>query len=166
MTTEEDVLKKETKNNQEQYLLFLVGDVLYAIEALKAQEIVEYTGITKVPMMHSFVKGVTNIRGSIVPVIDLYERFGFEQTQIGDKTSIVVVNYVDKENEAMQIGIIIDEVYEVDVIENANLKEAPKFGSKIEPRFILKMAKYKDGYISILNTDTILDIEELSKLTA
>ena len=164
MPISENVLKKDTKNKQGQYLLFLVGDILYAIEALKAREIVEYTSITKVPMMHPYVKGVTNIRGSIVPVVDLYERFGFSETTVGDKTSIVVVNHIDADDEAMQIGIIIDEVYEVDVIENEHLKEAPKFGSKINPDFILKMAKYKDGYISILNTDIILDIEELSNL--
>lgn len=147
----------------EQYLLFLAGGVLYAIEALQAQEIVEYTMLTKVPMMKSFVKGVTNIRGNIVPVVDLLDRFSLGSTTIGDKTSIVVTNY-KIDDEEVEIGFIIDEVYEVDTISTSDLRKSPEFGSKIDTKFILKMGKYQDKYIAILNTDLILDINELSQL--
>jgi len=156
-------LTLEDSNAQDQYLLFLVGGVLYGIEALKAQEIVEYNSITKVPMMNSFVKGVTNIRGNIVPVIDLLDRFQLGVTDIADKTSIVVINY-QKDGEITPIGIIIDEVYEVDSIEASNLKKAPEFGSKINAKYILQMGKYEKDYIAILNTNTILNVAELSKL--
>ena len=156
-------LNIENTNVQDQYLLFLVGGVLYGIEALKAQEIVEYNNITKVPMMNSFVKGVTNIRGNIVPVIDLLDRFQLGETKIGDKTSIVVINY-QKDEEITPIGIIIDEVYEVDSIESSHLKKSPEFGSKINAKYILHMGKYEKEYIAILNTNTILNISELSKL--
>ena len=149
----------------EQYLLFLAGGVLYAIEALKAQEIVEYTSITKVPMMQSYVKGVTNIRGNIVPVIDLIDRFSLGATKIGDKTSIVVTNYVVDEEE-VQIGFIIDEVYEVDTIPTSDIRKAPEFGSKIDAKFILNMGKYNGEYIAILDTNNILDIAELSQLVS
>ena len=164
MSKQTDELALGDVSAKDQYLLFIVGGVLYAVEALRAQEIVEYNGVTKVPMMNSYVKGVTNIRGNIVPVIDLLDRFGLGQTVVGDKTSVVVVNYT-KDDELLQIGIIIDEVYEVDTIESQNLKKAPEFGSKIEPRFILHMGKYAKEYIAILNTDTILDIDELAKLS-
>jgi len=163
MSANEDALQTEGAGAQNQYLLFLVGDVLYGVEALKAQEIVEYTGVTKVPMMRSFVSGVTNIRGNIVPVIDLLDRFSLGKTEIGDKTSIVVIN--SKHNgEFREIGIIIDEVYEVDSIDPSELKKAPEFGAKIESRFILHMGKYDKEYIAILNTDAILNIDDLSKL--
>lgn len=163
MSTEEIELELENANSQDQYLLFLVGGVLYGIEALKAQEIVEYSNITKVPMMNSFVKGVTNIRGNIVPVVDLLDRFQLGHTKIGDKTSIVVINYTQNE-EIAPIGIIIDEVYEVDRIDASNLKKAPEFGSKIDPKYILHMGKYEREYIAILNTNTILNANELAKL--
>jgi len=163
MTINENELELEYSNAKDQYLLFLVGGVLYGVEALKAQEIVEYSNITKVPMMNSFVKGVTNIRGNIVPVIDLLDRFKLGKTVIADKTSIVVINY-KKEDEITSIGIIIDEVYEVDNIEVANLKKAPEFGSKIDSKYILHMGKYEKKYIAILNTNTILNLNELSDL--
>ena len=163
MATRENELELEGSNAQDQYLLFLVGGILYGVEALKAQEIVEYSDVTKVPMMSSFVKGVTNIRGNIIPVIDLLDRFNLGKTEVGDKTSIVVVN--NKQGEDMvSIGIIIDEVYEVDSISASNLKKAPEFGSKIKSKFILHMGKYEKEYIAILNTSTILNVDELSKL--
>jgi len=163
MRADENDLELDSSSAQDQYLLFLVGGVLYGVEALKAQEIVEYSSITKVPMMNSFVKGVTNIRGNIVPVIDLLDRFKLGETKIADKTSIVVINYT-KDDEIMPIGIIIDEVYEVDSIEQNNLKKAPEFGSKIDAKYILHMGKYDKEYIAILNTNTILNVDELSQL--
>ena len=164
MSTKDNAVESIDSNAQNQYLFFLVGGVLYAIESLRAREIVEYVGVTKVPMMSSSVKGVTNIRGNIVPIIDLLDRFALGKTVIGDKTSIIVINY-KKDNVSMQIGIIIDEVYEVDNIETSNIKKAPEFGSKVDSKFILNMGKYDKKYIAILNIDTILDIDELSKLS-
>jgi len=163
MNEGENRLNNKASDTQDQYLLFLAGGILYAVEALKAQEIVEYSSVTKVPMMHSYVKGVTNIRGNIVPVVDLINRFDLGETQIGDKTSIVVINY-EKNDQKMEIGIMIDEVYAVDRISQSNLKKTPEFGSKIEARYILSMGKYNNKYIAILNTDAILNIDELSKL--
>lgn len=148
---------------KEQYLLFLAGGELYGIEALKAQEIVEYAGVTKIPMVNSYIKGVTNIRGNIVPVIDLINRFKLGRTKVSDKTSIVVVNYM-LNDEPTQIGIMIDKVYEVVTIPEAHIKQAPEFGSKIASRFILNMGKYDQAYIPILNTDVILNTQELSTL--
>jgi len=150
-------------SQEEQYLLFLVDAELYAIEALSAKEIVEYVSVTKVPMVSKFVKGVTNIRGNIVPVIDLQNRFSLGETDIGDKTSIVVINYKQDDTD-IHIGVMIDEVYEVDVIEKANLRDKPQFGSKIPTRFIAQMGKYEKNYVPILDMDKILDISELSKL--
>lgn len=148
---------------QDQYLLFYVGGDIYAIKALSTNEIVEYSTVTKVPLMPSFVKGVTNIRGNIVPVIDLLDRFKLGKTEIGHKTSIVVVNYV-ADDMVTQIGIIIDEVYEVDDIYSNQIKDAPGFGAKIDRKFIANMGKYQGDYIAILDTQAILSVAELSKL--
>lgn len=163
MSENEDELFDANSTDQDQYLLFLVGGELYAMEALKAQEIVEYISVTKVPMMKSYIKGVTNIRGNIVPVIDLQDRFGLNKTEVGDKTSIVVVNY-QKGEQATQVGVMIDEVYEVDNISSSYIKKTPEFGSRIEARYILNMGKYENRYIPILNMNTILNVDELSKM--
>jgi len=154
---------EKTEIGQDQYLLFYVGGDVYAIKALSTSEIVEYTTITKVPLMPSFVKGVTNIRGNIVPVIDLLDRFSLGQTEVQAKTSIVVINY-KIENETTQLGIIIDEVYEVDDINTDQIKDAPSFGAKIDKKFISHMGKYQGDYIAILDTQAILNTTELSKL--
>ncbi|MEA2099771.1 MAG: chemotaxis protein CheW [Campylobacterota bacterium] len=153
-------MSKENNNNQ--YLLFLVGGDLYAIEALKTSEIVEYSHVTKVPLMPSFVKGVTNIRGNIVPVVDMLNRIGIGETSIGEKTSIVVINHLD-DGDITQMGILIDEVYEVDYIQPENTKPKPDFGAKFDKKFIDKMGKYEGNYITILDTQALLNIEELSK---
>lgn len=161
-------MSSNIKENQErvdaqiQYLLFYLKDEVYAIEALLTSEIVEYSHIAKVPMMASYVKGVTNIRGNIVAVVDLADRFKFGESIIGPKSSIIVLHYTG-EDKVTEMGIIIDEVYEVDDIPTSDIKDVPEFGTKIHKRFISKMAKYKGEYIPILNTQAILDIKELSQ---
>jgi len=162
-TIDLDIDEVSFGSSENQYLFFYVGGVLYAVEALRANEIVEYSEITKVPMSHSCVRGVTNIRGNIVPVIDLLDRFKLGTTEINAKTSIVVMRHEDASGK-MQIGVMIDEVYEVDDIESSNIIEAPTFGSKVDRKFILNMGKYNNEYIPILNVDTILNIDELSQL--
>ena len=149
---------------QSQYLLFYLKGEIYAIKALTTSEIVEYSHITKVPRMNSYVKGVTNIRGNIVPVIDLLDRFNLGVSKIGPKSSIVVIHY-KSEDQVVQLGIIIDEVYEVDDIDTSNIKAAPEFGSKIDRKFISNMGKYRGEYITILDTQAILDTKELSNLS-
>ena len=155
----------ETTNQigQDQYFLFYTGGDIYAIKALSISEIVEYSMITKVPLMSSFVKGVTNIRGNIVPVIDLLDRFGLGKTEICPKTSIVVVNYKGNNDNTTQLGIIIDEIYEVDDIDYELIKDVPPFGSKIDKKFISHMGKYQGDYIAILDTQSIFNMVEISK---
>ena len=147
-----------------QYFLFISNKDIYAIEALNVIEIVEYQNITKVPMMNKFVKGVTNVRGNIIAVVDLLERFGLEETVILDKTSLAIIRkkHLDKE---LQIAIIIDEVYEVDNISSDNIELTPDFGTKVDKKFIHSMAKYNDDFVPILDIETILDIKELSVLS-
>lgn len=161
MNNDEEALVVE---QDEQYLLFYVGNDIYAIKALSANEIVEYSTITKVPLMPSFVKGVTNIRGNIVPVIDILNRFNLGVTEVNNKTSIIVVNYKKQDDTTIQLGIIIDEVYEVDDIDTDYIQDKPGFGTKIDKKFISNMGKYRGEYIAILDTQAILNIQELSVL--
>ncbi len=148
----------------DQYFLFLSNNDIYAVEALEVIEIVEYQQITKVPMMNRFVKGVTNVRGNIIAVVDLLDRFGVKPATVYDKTSLAILRkrYDGKD---LQIAIIIDEVYEVDNIPQSDIEKTPTFGTKIDKKFIKNMAKYKGEYIPILDIDSILDINEISALS-
>jgi len=139
----------------QQYLFFKSGGDIYALDVEHVSEMIEYQTLTKVPMMQSFIKGVTNIRGSIVTVIDLLERFGLGETEISPKTSLVIVK---------DIALIIDEVHDVNSILNEDIKDSLDFGFKIEPRFIKNMAKYNDTHIAILNCAEILNISEISEI--
>ena len=108
-------------SDAKQYFFFKSGGDIYAIDAHDVSEMVEYQALTKVPMMPPYIKGVTNIRGEIIAVVDLLERFELSQTTIGKKTSLVIVN---------KIALIIDEIHEVDTIAEENIKETLDFGFK------------------------------------
>lgn len=140
-----------------QYLFFKAGGDIYAIESNYVSEMVEYQTFTKVPSMPSYVKGVTNIRGNIICVIDLLKRLELGSTKVGKRTSLIIIN---------EIALIIDEVHEVSTICDEDIKASLDFGFKVKQRFIKNMARYEDGYIAILNCDEILNIEEISKIEA
>ncbi len=151
ITYEEDELL--TMSDAPQYFFFKSGGDIYAIDAESVSEMVEYQSFTKVPMMPPYVKGVSNIRGEIVTVIDLLIRFGLGETKIGKKTSMVIVD---------KIALIIDEVHEVNTIASEDIKVSLDFGFKIDQRFIKNMARYNDEYIAILNSAEILNLKEIS----
>jgi purine-binding chemotaxis protein CheW len=140
----------------DQYFLFISGGDLFAIDALRVLEIVEYQDVVKVPKMQSCVKGVTNVRGDIMAVVDLQERLGRSAISVTPKTSMIIVKVG-----TLQIAVMIDEVYEVDNIEDDNIKNSPAFGTKIDRRFIKNMAKYGNDYLPILDIDSVLDVKEL-----
>ncbi len=139
----------------QQYLFFKAGGDIYAFDVTHVNEMIEYQKVTRVPMMQSYIKGVTNVRGSIVTVIDLLERFELGSTQIGAKTSMIIIK---------NIALIIDEVHDVNSIVDEDIKESLEFGFKIEQRFIRHMAKYHDSYIAILNCEEIFKLDEIAKL--
>ncbi len=150
--------------DNKEYFLFILNNEIYGVEALDVAEIVEYPHITKVPTMNNFVKGVTNIRGNIISVVDLLKRFGLNSTKISGKTSLAIFNkrYLDS---VLQIAIIIDEVHAVDYIDTINLEATPNIGTWIDKKFIKSMAKYKNEHIPILDMDQVLDIDEISVLS-
>ncbi len=157
----------------EQYLFFILGDDMYGINSSAVLEMVEYQGLTKVPMMQPYVKGVTNIRGNIISVIDLQGRFGFGASEISERTSLVIVKKKifrsgSEEEEAQEseemMAIVVDRVHEVGYISDKDIKSVPAFGTKIPVKYIKDMAMYKNEYIALLNIDTILDYSEISQL--
>ncbi len=149
-----------------QYLTFMLAGEVYAIGILNIKEIIDYDYLTDVPMMPEFVRGVINLRGSVVPVIDLLARFDQGHTQIAKRTGIVIVE-TDRGEAASQplMGIIVDAVNEVVGIAAEDIAVPPSFGVDIRPEFISGMVKRNGGFIVVLNVETLLSIEEMISLS-
>lgn len=150
-----------------QYLTFVLGGEIYALGILNIKEIIDYGNLTEVPMMPNFVRGVINLRGSVVPVVDLQARFGKGNTQIAKRTGIVIVETANGEHDDAQqdIGIIVDAVNEVVDINQQDIEPPPSFGTGIRPDFINGMAKRNGHFVILLNVNRVLSIDEMANLT-
>ena len=147
-----------------QYLTFLLGGEMYAIGILNIKEIIEYGQVTEVPMMPAFIRGVINLRGRVVPVIDLLSRFGKQSTGINKRTCIVIIE-VDSDGMQQDIGVVVDSVSEVLEIPASEIEPAPSFGARIRADFISGMGKVNGKFVILLNVNKVLSIEELSMLS-
>ncbi len=146
-----------------QYLTFMLGGEVFAINILNIREILEYTALTEVPMTPDFIAGVLNLRGSVVPVINLALRFEKADTPITKRTSIVIVE-ISHDEQKLDIGVIVDIVNEV--IEIDEVEPAPTFGATIRTDFIEGMGKTDGGFTIILDLNHVLSVDELSVLKA
>jgi purine-binding chemotaxis protein CheW len=151
----------EAQGEQGQYLTFLLRGEMYAIGILHIKEILEYGGLTTVPMMPEFIRGVINLRGAVVPVVDLRARFGGKQSDITKRTCIVIIEVATAEGR-QDIGVVVDAVSEVLEIPAAEIEPAPAFGAKIRADFIAAMGKVNNKFVIILNVDTVLSEDELA----
>jgi purine-binding chemotaxis protein CheW len=147
-----------------QYLTFALGSEMFAVGILNVKEIIEYGNLTEIPMMPAFIRGVINLRGSVVPVIDLSARFGGSQTEVGRRTCIVIVEVEDDEAKH-DIGIMVDAVSEVLDIPGSEIEPPPAFGAKIRADFIFGMGKVAGKFVIILNINKVLSVEEIAMLT-
>ena len=149
-----------------QYLTFMLGGEAYAIGILSIKEIIEQGQMTRVPMMPEFIRGVINLRGSVVPVIDLGVRFGSGATAMGRRTCIVIleVQADDGEGEAHDVGILVDAVNEVMDIAAADVEPAPAFGTHIRTDFIAGMGKVDEKFVVILDPARVLSVDEMAAL--
>ena len=146
-----------------QYLTFMLGGEAYAIGILAIKEIIEHGNMTRVPMMPQFIRGVINLRGAVVPVIDLGVRFGTGATQMTRRTCIVIVE-VESEGESQVVGILVDAVNEVMDIAAASIEPAPDFGTRISTEFIAGMARIGDRFVIILDPACVLSEDEMALL--
>lgn len=147
-----------------QYLTFTLGGEMFAVGILNVKEIIEYGNLTEIPMMPAFIRGVINLRGSVVPVIDLSARFGGKSTEIGRRTCIVIVEVQD-DDARHDIGIMVDAVSEVLEIPGSEIEPPPSFGAKIRADFIFGMGKVAGKFVIILEIDRVLSVEEIALLT-
>jgi purine-binding chemotaxis protein CheW len=150
-----------------QYLRFALADGIYAVPIDSVREILEIGPATPLPLMPSFVRGVMNLRGAVVPVIDLAARLGLPPAVTGRRTCIVVVEVqpaADTEHGAQVIGLLVDAVHEVLDAEAESLEEAPALGNRIEPRYINAIARSRNEMVTVLDLTRALDIDELADL--
>jgi purine-binding chemotaxis protein CheW len=152
-------------DDSRQYLTFTLGAETFAVGILNVREIIEYGALTEIPMMPGFIRGVINLRGAAVPVIDLATRFGGQPTTLGRRTCIVIIEIQLGDATAPQdIGIIVDCVNEVLEIPAADIEPPPSFGSSIRADFIRGMGKVNGKFVIILNIARVLSVDEIALL--
>jgi len=158
--TQEPVVQQQ----EVQYLTFLLGNEMFAIDILGIKEIIEYGSLTSVPMMPEFIRGVINLRGAVVPVVDLSARFGRPASAVTRRSCIVIIE-AESEGEKQDLGVVVDAVSEVLEIPAAEIEPAPSFGTKIRPDFISGMGKVKDKFVIILDAGKVLSVDEMAVLS-
>jgi purine-binding chemotaxis protein CheW len=147
------------------YLTFRLAAEEYGLEILKVQEIIKMMDITKIPRTPDFVRGVINLRGKVIPVVDLRLKFSMEAKETTEKTCVIVVQ-VRRQEGVVTMGIIVDEVSEVLDISGEEIQAAPSFGTSVDTQFILGMAKTKGGVKILLDINKVLASDEIDALSA
>ena len=151
------------KNKEGKYLTFSLAGEEYGIAILKVKEIIGMMSITSVPQTPEFVKGVINLRGKVIPVVDLRLKFGMEETEYTERTCIIVVEIVGQAGTVL-MGIVVDSVSEVLNIIGEEIEDTPSFGTKLNTEYILGMAKMEGGVKILLDIDRVLSTEEIIAL--
>ncbi|WP_342593315.1 chemotaxis protein CheW [Ramlibacter agri] len=157
-----------SQSHDGQYLTFQLAGDMYAIGILAIKEIIEYRGLTPVPMMPAFVRGVINLRGAVVPVMDPLARFGRASSVPGKRTCVVIVEIDGGDGEPQSVGMLVDAVSEVLEIGAADIEPPPPFGSRIRTDFIAGMGKVRGKFVILLAAGHVLslDIEGLAEARA
>ena len=148
----------------QQYLTFMLGGEIFAVGILRIKEIIEYGEMTTVPTMPNFIRGVINLRGAVVPVVDLASRFGGDAGNVTRRTCIVIVE-VTHEDSQQVMGIMVDAVNEVLEIPQEQIEPAPAFGARIRADFIAGMGKVDGHFVIILDANRVLSLDEIAELT-
>jgi len=144
-----------------QYLSFKLDEEEFALDISKVREVLDFTRITKVPQTPGYMKGVINLRGSVVPVVDLNKKFGIKDTQQTVNTRIII-GEVEVEGESTVLGVLADSVHEVIELEPENIEPAPKIGTRLNTEFLKGMGKRDEEFIMILNIDRVFSVDELA----
>lgn len=150
---------QELDLEQSQYVTFSLNDEIYGIDALSVHEIVELTNITRVPHLPDFIKGVINLRGTIIPVVDLKTKFNMKTGPYKKHTCIIVAEFKDS-----LMGLIVDDVFDVLSVTRFSIQPPPEFGTKIRTDFIRGLLRSGDKLIIILDIDKVLSEEEAVKV--
>lgn len=145
----------------QQYLSFLLQDEVFAMDIRTVREIIQHASMTVVPLMPACVRGVINLRGAVVPVIDLQSRFGRGRSVVGKKTCIIVFD-ASREGERIELGLMVDAVSEVVTIPADQIEPPPQFGTPIRRDFIQGLGKVQGAFVVILEPGRALDVDDMA----
>ena len=148
-----------------QFLTFELNEEMYGLGVPGIREILEYQEVTRVPLTPDFIRGVINLRGNVVPIVDLHVRFGGRRKPATQRSCFIVVE-IAHEGALLEMGMLVDSVYEVIDISETNIEPPPKFGAAIRTDFISGMGALEERFIVLLNHERVLDLEELSMVEA
>ena len=158
-----DQAVKAMANREGKYLTFTLAEEEYGIGILKVKEIIGIMAITTVPQTPGYMKGVINLRGKVIPVVDLRLKFGMESLDYTERTCIIVVE-IDQDNRKIQMGILVDAVSEVMNIKSGEIEDTPNFGSRLNTDYILGMAKTGGKVKILLDIGKVLGTDEITLL--
>jgi len=144
-----------------QYLSFRLDEEEFALEITRVREVLDFTRITKVPQSPPFMRGVINLRGTVVPVVDLKDKFGIGSTDKTVNTRIIICE-IDVDGDMTTLGALADSVHEVMEIEPEHIEPAPKIGTRLNTEFLKGMGKRDEEFIMILDIDRVFSADELS----
>lgn len=161
----EQTLAVMNQEQVQQYLTFMLGGEMFAIGILAIKEIIEYGNVTEVPMMPPFIRGVINLRGAVVPVVDLSARFGRQRSALTKRTCIVIIE-VKSDEDKHDVGVVVDAVSEVLEIPAGEIEPPPSFGARIRADFIAGMGKVNGKFVILLNVNNVLSMDDLAMLDA
>lgn len=148
-----------------QYLSFWLGDEAFALDIRNVREIIQHGPMTSVPLMPAFVRGVINLRGAVVPVIDLNARFGRAPAQVGKKTCVVIFDAL-RDGERTELGLMVDAVSEVVDLADDAIEPPPNFGTSVRRDFIHGLGRLGERFLILLEPDKAFDVEEMAQLCA
>lgn len=158
--------KSATQPVTAKFLTFILGNESYGIPVLKIREIIRMTDITAVPRMPEYIKGVINLRGKVIPIVDLRLKFGLDRADATERTCIVVVQVTLPNGNKPQMGLIVDAVEEVLNIAGGDIEETPDFGGKVDTEYMIGMAKVRGSVKTLLDIDKIVSAESLVRVAA
>jgi purine-binding chemotaxis protein CheW len=164
--TQAIAVRKETTgqgNSSRQYLSFTLGEEHFAVPIEHVREIIEFDTLTTIPLMPPFLRGVINLRGAVVPVVDLQRRFGRGETQVGKRTCIVIAEVAHAE-ERHPLGAIVDSVNEVVSVESGQIEEKPAFGTRLRSDFVDGILNLEGRFVIALDVDKVLSVEEMAAM--
>lgn len=156
-------IKEQEAAVQQQYLTFFLADEEYAVNIQKVKEIIEYSSVTKVPKVPLWIRGVINLRGNVVPVVDLAVRFGLDERPTTKTTCIVIVE-VQQDTENTIMGVIADAVNQVIELNPQDIEEPPAFGTRVRLEYLAGMGKLGKKFALILDIDQVLSAAELLRV--
>ncbi len=152
-------------NETTQYLSFNLGEEVFALDIGKVREVLEFTTVTKVPQTPEFMRGVINLRGGVVPVIDMKLKFGMDETEKSINTCVIITEVEMDDGETTVLGALADSVQEVFDLHEEEIEPAPRLGTQLNTEFLKGMGKKDDEFVLLLDIDKVFNLEEIEAVS-